>query len=182
MDEHRDFIGKLQKWGSKPYKIKDCLGARDAFHWVRKNGWKALGGIHCDKLLYSQIISEVNKILAERLLDGHEIEFPYQMGSLLVIRKPPVVHYDGGKLKTNYRTDWKKTIDFICENPDNRLYIKRVQPFIYSIRYYKRKAKYKNRRFYNFRVNRSLVRKLGAAVEGGRVMAEEQIFELIKRE
>lgn len=173
MDEYQEFVGKLQKRGSKPYRIGHCLGARDAFHWVRSHRWKATGDKPVDKLLYSQIVSEVNKVLAEMLLEGHDIEFPYQMGSLVLTRTPAKVRYEDGELKTNYRTDWKKTLEYrFKEDKEGHELIKRIQPFIYSIRYYKKRAKYHNRRFYSFRANRSLVRIVGAAIEMGKVYAE----------
>ena len=172
--DYQEYLNKLQKRGSKPHRISHCLGARDAFHWVRANHWQATGGRAVDKLLYSQIITEVHKVLAEQLLEGHEIEFPYQMGCLIVSRMPAKVEYEDGELKTNYRTDWKKTLEYrFHEDPDGHKLIKRVQPFIYSIRYYKKKANYHNKRFYLFRANRSLVREMGAAVERGRMKAEE---------
>ena len=100
MDQYQEFVGKLQKRGSKPHKISHCLGSRDAFHWVRKNHWEATGGKPIDKQLYSQIISEIHKVLVEAFLEGHEIEFPYQMGSLVLTRTPSKVFYEDGELKT----------------------------------------------------------------------------------
>lgn len=166
MDEYQEFLGKLQKRGSKPHKVNHCLGSRDAFMWVRRHRWEATGGKPIDKLLYSQIISEVHRELVEMLLGGHDVEFPYRMGNLILTRTPAKVFYEDGELKTNYRTDWKKTLDYrYNEDRNGHQRIKRVQPFIYRIKYYKRKANYHNRRFYLFRANRSLVRKVGAAVE-----------------
>lgn len=173
MDKYQEFVGKLQKRGSKPHKIAHCFGTRDAFSWVRANHWQALGGKPVDKLLYSQIISEIHKVLADMLIDGHEIEFPYQMGCLVLSCTPAKVEYKDGELKTNYRVDWKKTLNYrYQEDPNGHKLIKRVQPFIYRIKYYKKKATYHNKRFYLFRANRSLIRSMGAAIERGRVNAE----------
>jgi hypothetical protein len=91
MCQYQEFVGKLQKRGSKPHKISHCLGARDAFNWVRRNHWESLKGKHIDKLLYSQIISEVHKVLVDMLPEGHEVEFPYQMGSLVLSCTPAKV-------------------------------------------------------------------------------------------
>lgn len=170
MEQYQEFVGKLQKRGSKPHKISHCLGSRDAFCWVRKNKWKATGGNTIDKQLYSQIVSGIHKVLVEALLEGHEIEFPYQMGSLVLVRTPAKVFYEGGELKTNYRTDWKKTLDYrFNEDPKGHKLIKRIQSFIYTVKYYKRGARFHNRKFYRFRANRSLLIKVGAAVERGKM-------------
>lgn len=176
MEDYQKFLGKLQKRGSNPHRIKHCLGSRDAFMWVRKNHWKALEGKKCDKLLYSRIIDAVNQELVELLFEGHEIEFPYQMGTLVINCRPAKVYYKDGEIMTNYKVDWKKTLDYLytdSEAMENHSRVKRVQPYIYSVRYYKRKARYLNRRFYSFRVNRSLRRNLGIAVEKGRLHTEQ---------
>jgi hypothetical protein len=95
------------------------------------------------------------------------------MGSLVLTSVPAKVFYDNGELKTNYRTDWKKTLDYrFNEDPEGHKLIKRIQPLIYAIKYYKKGAKYHNRKFYHFRPNRSLVRMLGAAAEKGKLNAE----------
>jgi hypothetical protein len=170
MNQYQEFLNQLQKRGSKPHKISHCLGSRDAFHWVRKNKWKATGGKTVDKQLYSKIVSEIHKVLVESLLEGHELELPYQMGSLILVRTPSKVYYDNGELKTNYRTDWKKTLNYrFYEDPEGHQLIKHIEPFIYTVKYYKRGARYHNRKFYNFRANRSLLREVRAAMERGKM-------------
>ena len=173
MDQYQEFVEKLLKKGSKPHRISHCLGSRDAFHWVRKHKWEATGGKPVDKLLYSQIISEIHKVLVEDLLEGHEIEFPYQMGCLVLSRTSAKVFYEDGELMTNYRTDWIKTFRYwFNEDFDIHKTIKQIQPFVYCVRYYKKRARYHNRKFYHFRPNRSLKWKVTAAVERGKVNAE----------
>lgn len=176
MEDYQEFLGRLQKRGSNPHRIKHCLGSRDAFMWVRRNHWKALGGRTCDKLLYSRIVDEVNQELASLLFEGHEVEFPYQMGTLMVNCREAKVYYKDGELMTNYKIDWKRTLDYLYTDEEARQEhsrVKRVQPLIYTIRYYKRKARYLNKRFYSFRVNRDLRRNLGRTVEMRKLNAEQ---------
>ena len=172
MTDYQQFLNKLQKRGSKPHRISHCLGARDAWKWVRKNKWEAIGGKPCSQSLYSQVISTVNWLIVEQLLDGHEIELPYQMGSILLSSIPTYVCMEDGKAKNNYSTDWKKTLEYWFEDPDAKAShqrIKRVQPWKYEVLYLKQKAMYRNRRFYQFRPNRSLIRYIGHAVENGSI-------------
>lgn len=134
-----------------------------------------MGGKPCDKLLYSQIIKEVNKILAEKLLEGHTIEFPYQMGKLMLASLPTRVFYKDGELRTNYRTDWKKTLDLWYEDEEmlnTHKPIKKIHQKIYFIKYYRTDAKFPNKRFYKFRTNRGLARELGRMIDAGKVIAE----------
>lgn len=176
MTTYQDFLNKLQKRGSKPYKLSKCLGARDAWRWVRRNKWKLLGGKPIDKSQYSAIIDAVHKQIIELLLEGHEVEFPHQMGSLLLASLPASVSWKDGELVTNYRTDWKKTLDVWYKDEELRNThkpIKRISRSIYFIRYYKKKARYHNRRFYKFRVNRSLAKRLGNTLNERRVETEQ---------
>ena len=176
MEEYEEFVGKLQKRGSKPHRLRHCLGSRDAFHWVRKNKWKATNGKQCDKLLYSRIIHEVHKELVSLMLEGHLVEFPYQMGTLLINCVPAKVFFMDGEYKNNYKVDWKKTLRFLYEDREaleQHRRVKRIVPYIYRIRYYKRSAKYANRRFYSFRANRSFKKLMGSEVEKGRLHVEQ---------
>jgi len=168
--EYQAFLNRLQKRGSKRHVITHCLGARDAWKWVRKNKWKRLGGYSCSQSLYGSIIDQVNKLLVEQMMEGHIIDLPMQMGSLYVASIPARVEYDEGRLKTNYRVDWLKTLKLWYEDKEaleSHKTIKRVQKDIVYIGYDKSKANFTNKRFYLFRANRSLVRKVGHALEEG---------------
>lgn len=164
MEDYESFLNTLQKRGSKPHHIGHCYGSRDAWKWVRKNKWKELGKKPCDQSLYSNVISRVNRILAEELLEGHEIVFPHQMGSLRLSSTDTKVSIENGKVKTNCCTDWKKTLEYWYEDEEAReshKTIKWVQKRLIFIRYDKKAATFKNRRFYSFRPNRSIMKALG---------------------
>ena len=174
MENYQEFLNKLQKQGSKPHTISHCLGARDAWKWVRKNKWKVLKGQKCSSALYGALIMEVNKLLVEELFEGHLIEFPHNMGTLMLTGTPAKLRYKEGKLYNNYRTDWEKTLKYWFEDDEarkNKQVIKRVQNTIYNIKYSKRNACYKNQRYYHMRINRSLVRALGKKIKGQKLNA-----------
>lgn len=170
--EYQAFLNKLQKRGSKPHTITHCLGVRDAWKWVRKNKWKRTKGKPVSQSLYGSIINTVNKILIEQMLEGHVIELPMKMGSLYLASIPAKVEYEDGELKTNYRTDWQKTLRLWYKDKEAReshKTIKRVQDDVVSILWDKRKTNFTNKTFYIFRANRSLVKKVGHTVECRRV-------------
>lgn len=172
--EYKSFLRQLQKQGSKPHRISHCYGVRDAWKWVRKNQWKALKGTHCSSSTYGAIINLTNKLLVEMLFEGHRIPLPYRMGTLELIATPASIKSLGGEVKSNYRTDWKKTLEYWHEDKEalqQRKRIKRVQKFIYSFYYSKHTAAYRNQRYYQFRVNRSLVRLLGEKIENEKLNA-----------
>lgn len=166
--DYQAFLNRLQKRGSKPHTIGHCLGTRDAWKWVRKNKWHRLNNKPLSQSLYSSIINTVNQFIIEQLLEGHEIELPNRLGSLYLASVPAKVVYKDGELKTNYRTDWLKTFSLWFEDEEaynSHKRIKRVQKDIVFIKYDKHKANFINKRFYFFRANRSLVRKVGHTVE-----------------
>ena len=149
------------------YKIKNCMGSRDAWKWVRKNKWKALDGKPFDQSLYSKVIDLVNRILAEKLLEGHRIILPCAMGEISLVSVPTKLYYEDGKYKNNYSTDWKKTLQFWQEDKEaerRRVRIKKISSRKVTLRYSKRDSRFNNQRFYLFRANRSLVRSFGRAV------------------
>lgn len=173
--DYDSFLGALQKRGSKPHTISHCLGSRDAWKWVRRNKWNALGGNPCDQRLYSNIISHVDKMLIDSLLDGHEIQFPCGMGSLKLVEIPVKVALKDGKPEVNYCIDWKRTLQCWYEDEEMRKAhrtVKWVQKKKHFIRYYRKSATYRNRRFYSFRLNRSLEKLLGRASATRRLDAE----------
>lgn len=177
-ESYQEFVNRILNKGSHPHRLTHCLGTRDAWKWIRKNKWEALDGKPCDQLLYSKIINTVNKALVEQLLEGHEIEFPHQMGKLLISAVPTKLCYKNGILKTNYRIDWAKTLALWHSDKEalnSRKPIKRVTNEIYFIRYNKKGAKFHNRRYYQFRQNRSLGNALGKLIRDGIVNAEKQL-------
>lgn len=166
--EYQEFLNKLQKRGSKPHKITHCLGARDAWKWLRKNKWHRTDGKSVSQSLYSSIINSVNKVLIDQMLEGHEIELPMRMGSFYLASIPTKVMFKEGKLINNYRTDWIKTLNLWYKDKDaytSHKTVKRIQNEIVCICWDKHKAIFNNKQFYMFRANRSLVKKVGKAFE-----------------
>lgn len=163
---YNDFLTSLQKKGSKPHVIGHCLGTRDAWKWVRKHKWESLNKKPCSSSLYSSIVDAVNQSLVEQFLEGHVIDFPYNMGSLRLSSYPSKVYFKDGKLKNNYRVDWLKTLELWYYDDEARKehrFIKRLDKDIVSIIYDKSNSNFHNRLFYSFRANRSLVKKVGKA-------------------
>lgn len=171
----KEFMDVLCKRGSKPHKLTHCFGARDAWKWVRSNKWKAVGEAPVDQSLYSTIINEVNRCLIELLLEGHQVELPYQMGILILSSLPARVALEDGEWNTNYRTDWVKTTRLWFEDKeamDTHKPIKRVSQRIYYIRYSKKGARYAHKKYYRFRVNRSLAKRLGKEIATRKMITE----------
>jgi hypothetical protein len=172
--DYEMFLKEVQRQGSHEYKIHNRLGCRDAWKWIRKNHWHLLKGKKCSPSLYSAVIRKVNERLSEYLLEGHEIEFPYQMGTLRLIGIPSNVAFKEGKVVDNYKPDWKKTLEWWYRDPEamrERKCIKRVQKNLYYINYSKADATFRNMRYYRFKINRRLVKAFGKKVETEKINA-----------
>jgi hypothetical protein len=111
-----------------------------------------------------------NEYFMETIFDKYGWESAYTLSSTDTI----VSGSTSSKLKsihvTNYLVDWKKTLEFWYndkEARDKHQKIKRIQNNIYYLKYDKKKAVYRNKRFYLFRLNRSFAKKVGKAVEEG---------------
>lgn len=172
IEEYQEFLSNIQKRGSKEHHISHCYGVRDAWKWVRKNKWVSLNNLKCSSSLYAEVVNTTNKILAEMLLEGHEIVLPYQLGSLRIIGVPAQLKMRNGVLRNNYRVDWKKTLDYWYQDSqakDEKRLIKRIQKNLYSIHYNKSRASYRNQRYYMFRANRGLVRQFGNRIRQGKL-------------
>jgi hypothetical protein len=173
--DYQDYLSEIQRRGSHPYSINHCLGVRDAWKWVRKNHWEDLNGIPCDPSTYSKIINSINLFLVNQLLEGHYIQFPHQMGGLKLTSKTTKIALEGGVVKNDYPIDWKRTLRYWYEDSQAReakQCIKRIQRRKYFIRYVRHGTFYKNRKLYSFRINRSLIKKLGKKVTEERIVAE----------
>ena len=179
IEDYQNFLSKLQKRGSNPYSIKNCLGSRDAWKGIRKNKWKTLGNVPFDQGLYSKIISTVNKYIVERVLEGHEVELPHKMGSILLGKRRTSVFFENGECKSTYITDWIKTLEYWYKDEEARnkhQKIKVITDYLFNVRYCKKRANYTNKRFYLFRPNRSLLKRLGKQADKEKILAEETVY------
>lgn len=161
-------IGIKKSCEPKTHKIAHCLGSRDAWKWVRKNKWKALGGEPFDQLLYSKIINAVNQNIVELVLEGKDVEFPHSMGRLRLIKEKKDVYISDGKVKTTYMKDWDKTLRMWFEDEEEReahTVIRRVRPYSFKIAHIKDRTAFPNKHFYHFRANRKLNKRLGEMSE-----------------
>lgn len=152
----------LKLKASRHTEIKNSFGVYDIYKALRKNRWQNIGQPLKEHTFYS-IIRRVHKLLAEEISLGHMITFPCRMGSLELRKLQSRVSVKNGKLKIGYPVDWQKTLklwftDEEAMKAKRRVYIE--TPYIYKVKYNKRKANYNNQVFYQFTLNRALKKKL----------------------
>ena len=106
-----------------------------------------------------------------------ELEFPYRMGRLVLMKRQPKSWIDpSGKRRTSRTINWDKTLELWYENEQayknkTLLYFERDEDI--TIRYLKDKAVFKNKNYYEFLPNRDIYR---------RARSESVISTIINRE
>jgi hypothetical protein len=142
------------------FKITNSYWTKDAYRWCITN--KLIDKSISEKN-FREIINTLNQSLQDRLLKGFEVRLPERMGSIEVRKYKTNIRFENGRLVTNLSVDWDKTLRLWYE--DEEAYAKKTlircetkERFVFV--YSKRKAKYKNKVFYEFTPTRSMRLKL----------------------
>lgn len=150
--------------------IKNSYGVYDAYKYYRKNKPKAKEYIISESQYFS-IIRTLNLLLCEEILNQKDIVFPLAMGRVEVRKYTPEVKFDkDGKIKTSYPIDWDSTIRLWYEDDISRkkkLILKKKEKEVFRIGYNKSHARYKNKEYYEFKVNRALKLSLRDVIREG---------------
>lgn len=160
MTEFRRKVLKVNE--ARQHKISNSYGVYDAYKYLRKNKWLDVGQPVTEHQFYS-IIRGVNNLLADSLLQGHDIELPNRMGTIEVRKYNVRISIDNGKVKTNLPIDWDRTLKLWSEDEEaykERTLVKMEEKEIFKVYYNRFKANYNNKSLYEFTVNRDLKRRL----------------------
>lgn len=159
---------KKNKKGSLS-KVRNSWGVYDYYKFYRKNRPKEKEYALTESQ-YFAIIRRVNTLLAEQLLIDGELEFPYRMGKLVVREKKPHTTIKDGKVKTNRRIDWDKTLSLWYEDAqahENKTLVYSDADRITALSYEKKNAIYKNKQYYQFDLNRGVYKEISKAANSG---------------
>lgn len=158
-DEFRVKILKANKKKYK-YKINNSYGLKDAYRWAIKNKYI---NRNITEANYRVIVNTINQYFQDRLLQGYDVKFPERMGVIEIRKYNTHISFEDGKLVTNMAVDWDKTLRLWYE--DSEAYSKKTLVRCeakerFKIFYNKRRAKYKNKDFYEFAPTRNIKIKL----------------------
>lgn len=172
--ELEDFLKEIKKVNqSRVHKVNNSLGVYDAYKWIRKNKWLNIGRALTEHEFYS-IIRKMNLALANKLLEGKEIQLPCRMGQLELRKYQGSFKIKDGKVKTNLPIDWNETLKLWYEDEDShqkKTLVKMDQKEIYRIYYNKWSARYQNVSFYEFKANRDLKKQIEQRIKEGKLDA-----------
>lgn len=152
-----EFRAKLLRIKDKrKHSIRNSYGINDAWEWAKEN--KNIDKL-VNKATYKRIIRAVNQKLADNLIAGKDVIFPYNMGMLEIRKYNKKIEVVNGKVKTNLAVDWKATIKFWQEDEEakrNKTLVRFNTDTIFNIVYNKYDADYNNQLFFKFNVLRRL--------------------------
>lgn len=166
--EFQEIITK--KRTKKKAKVSNSWGVYDVYKHIRKNGWYNIGRPLKEHEFYS-IIRGINLLLAEEILKGNSVKFFHRMGHLDLRKKEHGVYLKDGKLVNTYPVNWNDTIKLWYEDEEarkNKTLIRLNSKYVYHVQYSKYRACYKNRRFYEFALNRFIKQKLKENIISGK--------------
>lgn len=166
----QEFIVSVKKvTGPREHKVKGSFGVYDSYKWTRKNKWLNIGRPITEHEFYS-IIRKVNNYLADSLLYGHSIVFPKRMGELELRKGPTSVSLVNGKIKNNMPIDWDQTLKLWYEDAEafkNKTLVRLRETELFKVVYNRIRATYKNKAFYNFKLNRDLKVRIKKKIRSG---------------
>lgn len=139
----------------RQHKVLNSLGIYDSYKWIRKNKWLNIGQSLTEHQFYT-IIRSINKLLAQDLIQGKEIKFPYNMGKLELRKSLRRLDIVNGKLVTSLPVDWDRTLKLWAEEGKSNILIRQEDREVFKVLYPKRAANYTNKGFYQFKINRSI--------------------------
>ena len=152
----------LKKEGKKNFKVKGSFGNYDAYKLMRKNGWYSVGKPISEHDFYA-VVRGINRKFAEALSHGETIDLPFRMGQLELRKSQRGVSIVDGKLKINYPVNWSETLKLWYEDAEarkNKTLLRNESKEVYSVKYNKWTARYENKAFYEFVLNRFIKKAL----------------------
>ena len=108
------------------------------------------------------------------LINGNDTTLPYRLGRLEVRKYNATIAIHDNKIKTNLPIDWNKTLKLWYEDKEsykNKTLIKAEEKELYKIYYNRKLARYNNKSYYQFTLNRELKKKLKQNIKEGKIDA-----------
>ena len=149
MSKFIDDIKKVKE--PRKHSIKGACKIRDLYTELKHD--KSLPQI--DLHTFRCLIRTMGKNLSQLILDGHIIQLPLQMGKICVYQKDYTLKFVNGKVKHNYKVDWGNTIKLWEDDEEARrdkTILYHAEDKMLLVKYYKHFAKFKNKKFFTFRV------------------------------
>ena len=158
-------------------KIKIDFGMPDYFKFYKKKYFKQDNSFKVEQKLYNQIVSSYNEEVREIVLKGLQINFPYNMGALTLIKYKPELQVENNKITLNkLPINAKATRDLWDSNPEakeKKVYIrytnKHTNGYVFKIMFSRNIARFKNKSAYDYQIKREFKREVPKRIQQGKL-------------
>lgn len=156
------------------YNVRNSWGVYDFYKFYRKNKPEGKQWVLTESQ-YFAIFRRVNECLVNLLIATGELEFPYRLGKIIIVKKDNTFFDRNGKMVIDRKIDWNKTLDFWYEDEEaykNKTLLYSENPKL-NVKYIRKNALFKNKGMYRFTASRDIAR---------RVKSESAVSFIINRE
>lgn len=151
-------------------KIKNSVGVRQAYLFLQKRKWEDVGQ-HITEKQFQQIVRKVNEELGRLFIEKKILTLPHQMGTLEVRTAKNQARYTkDGRLTLPKIVNWDATLKLWNDDAEafkDKILIRDMHPQKIRIIYDRTTANYNNKNYFDFIVNRGIVRTLSSMMRDG---------------
>lgn len=150
------------------HKINNSYGIRDFYKHYKKNT-----DSNIKESTYSDIIKDINTIISINLSKNKSFKIPNNLGIIEIRKYNTYIKYKDG-IVTNLPIDWNKTLHLWEEDIEaynNKVLIRIETKEVFKLYYNKKKAKFRNKSYYEFNFNRRLKHRIKTQIEEGNLDA-----------
>lgn len=128
-----------------------------------------------NKRVYTDVMKDFLAYLGDTLIETGKVVLPKKMGNIEIEGSPQKISYDEEGHLRGLSVDWKATRELWKEDEEagkNKQYIyhlnENTNGIKYKIKWFKTKMFALNKAHYNFIMNRSIKRRVAAAIKSGK--------------
>jgi hypothetical protein len=160
--------------GKQFNKIPIHYGMEDYYKFYVKKYVKLKGFSSITSKIYNTIVSDANKMIMDSIIEeGKDFNIPFQLGILGVRKyKPKLQITSNNKIINNLPINPFETSKLWESNPEakeKKVYVrytnKHTDGYVFSLYYFKHKAKFKNKKAYSLITKRGIKRQLSKNIQ-----------------
>lgn len=167
VEEFKKTIKKVS--GKRNITITNSYGNNEAYYNYKRQSEAKLSSKQ-----FRDLITNVNKLIAEELVTTGSIILPVGLGTLTITAKERIPVMKNGKLIYNAPIDWNKTLELWATDPESKVAktLVRVPPgWTYTLKFYTSRRDFKNRRYIQFNFSRSVKQALNKRIKAKKPIA-----------
>lgn len=165
---------------NKPNKLKIDFGIPDYFKFYKnkyiKNNIDSLNDYNISSVEYNEIISDYNQEIKYLILNhNYDFKLPFQLGVIGIRKYKPTIKVENGKIITNNlpvnpratRQLWDSNPEAKAKGITIRYTNKHTDGYVFTLKYFKSNAKYKNKSIYRITFKREFQREVSVRAKEG---------------